>query len=57
MKGTIELSAFVLLIMGTLGLVVNEYIFDWGTLATLTFAALNVMGLAILSLAHWGMKH
>ncbi len=57
MKGTIELSAFVLLIIGTLGLVVNEYIFDWGSFAALTFAALNVMGLAILSLVHWGVKH
>jgi membrane-bound ClpP family serine protease len=46
-------SAFILLIIGTLGLVANEFILDWGTIATLTFAALNVVGLIILAYANW----
>ena len=56
MKGTIELSGFVLIIIGTLGLLANEFVFDWGSLATVTFAVVNVVGLALLSFAHWGMK-
>ena len=56
MKGYIELSGFVLLIIGTLGLLVNEFVFDWGSLATVTFAVVNVVGLALLAFAHWGMK-
>ena len=51
-----KLSAFILLFIGTLGLLINEFVFDWGTTATLTFAALNVVGLAILAYTHWGMK-
>jgi len=51
-----KLSAFILLIIGTLGLLINELVFDWGSTATLTFAALNVVGLAILAYTHWGMK-
>lgn len=51
-----KLSGFVLLIIGTLGLIVNEFIFDWGSTATLTFAALNVAGFATLAFTHWGMK-
>ena len=46
-------SVPILLITGTLGLLANEFILDWGTIATLTFAALNVVGLVILAYANW----
>ena len=49
MREAIKLSAFVLLFIGTLGLIINELIFDWGSAATLTFAALNIVGFAILA--------
>jgi len=51
-----KLSAFILLIIGTLGLIINELIFDWGSTATLTFAAVNIVGLAILACTLWGRK-
>lgn len=56
MKQVVKLSAFILLVIGTLGLLINEFIFDWGDTATLTFAALNVVGLAILAYTYWNMK-
>lgn len=56
MREVTKLSAFILLIIGTLGLLINEIIFDWGSTATITFAAVNVVGLAILAFAFWGMK-
>jgi len=56
MKQVVKLGAFILLGIGTLGLLINEFIFDWGTTATLVFAALNVVGLAILAYMTWGMK-
>ena len=56
MREVAKLSAFILLIIGTLGLLINEFIFGWGDTATLTFAALNVVGLAILAYTYWGMK-
>ncbi len=46
-------SAFILLIIGTLGLLSNEFFLDWGTIATLTFAALNIVGLIILAFVNW----
>jgi len=48
-----RLIAFILLIIGTLGLIINEFIFDWGSTATLTFAAINVVGLVVLAFAFW----
>jgi len=56
MKQVIKLSGFILLIIGTLGLLINEFIFDWGGIATLTLAAVNIVGLAALAFAHWGMR-
>lgn len=56
MTRIIRLSAFILLIIGTLGLLINEFVFDWGSAATLTFAAVNVVGLATLAFAFWGVE-
>lgn len=56
MRQVAKLSAFVLLIIGTLGLVINELIFDWGRIATLILAFTNTIGLAILAFTHSGIK-
>jgi hypothetical protein len=37
--------AFVLLVIGTVGLVLNEFVLDWGRSVTLLFAAFNLVGL------------
>jgi len=47
MKEILKLTSFILLIIGTLGLLITEFAFEWGSAATLIFAALNVVGLAI----------
>lgn len=49
MRNAIEWCPFVLLIVGTLGLLANEFVFDWGRTATLVFAIFNVAGLLVLS--------
>ncbi len=54
-KSTI-LFAFILLIIGIIGHLINEFIFDWGKLATVRFTILSVAGLAILAFDRWGMK-
>ena len=56
MKESILLIAFILLIIGTIGLLINELIFDWGRCATLTFAIINVAGLASLAFTYWSKK-
>ena len=50
------LIAFVLLIVGTIGLLINELILDWGRCATLTFAIINIVGLASLAFAYWAKE-
>ena len=45
-----KLIPFFLLIIGTFGLLMNEFLFDWGTMPTLGFALSNVIGLIALVL-------
>jgi hypothetical protein len=56
MREVAKLAAFVLLAIGTIGLLINELIFDWGRGATLTFAIINVVGFASLAFAYWATK-
>ena len=56
MRKVTELTAFILLLIGTICLLVNEFIFDWGRVGTLSFAALNFIGLAILAIMYLTMK-
>ncbi len=56
MRESTQLTAFILLIIGTIGLLINELIFDWGRVATMIFAVSNLIGLATLAFVYWGMK-
>ena len=56
MKEIVKLSAFILLIIGTLGLLINEFVFECGRIATLTFASINIIGFVILGFTYFGGK-
>lgn len=49
MKEAAKLIAFILLGIGTVGLLVNEFVTDWGSEITITFACLNILGLVLLA--------
>ncbi len=51
------LIAFILLIIGTIGLLLNEFVLDWGRVATLIFAVSNLIGLATLAFYNWRNKY
>ena len=52
----IEFIPIVLLVVGTLGLLLNEFVFDWGRAATLSFAVINIIGLLVLGYTYWMTK-
>ncbi|GAH49725.1 unnamed protein product [marine sediment metagenome] len=56
MKEVVRLSGFILLAIGTFGLLVNELAMDWGRTATITFAIINLVGFITLAVSHWGFK-
>jgi hypothetical protein len=53
MNKLIPISAPILLIIGTAGLLLNEFIFNWGRVATITFAVLSVFGLILMTISMW----
>ena len=56
MKEIARLTAFILLITGTTSLLVNEFIFDWGSVGTLVFAVFNSLGIVILAVVYLRIK-
>ncbi len=56
MKEAAKLTGFILVTIGFLGLIINDFVIDLGRAVTITFAVINVAGLATLAFAHWGMK-
>ncbi|MFC2032114.1 hypothetical protein ACFLUS_01900 [Chloroflexota bacterium] len=51
-----RLIAFILVGVGTIGLLLNEFLFDWGTVATIIFAACNLVGLITLAISVWVIR-
>lgn len=51
MSYILKTIGFLLIIIGTSGLLLNEFVVEWGMGATITFACLNVSGLIILASA------
>jgi len=48
----IRASAFVLIAVGTVGLLANEFVLHWGRTATLWFAVSSAVGLVVLGLVY-----
>ena len=57
MREVTKLIAFILLIVGTTGLLVNEFVTDWSKGVTITFAIFNFVGLATLAFITWSVKN
>jgi hypothetical protein len=49
----IAVLAPALLLIGTVGLLLNEFIFDWGRTATITLAVFNIVGIVLLISVNW----
>jgi len=56
LQNFIKLSGFVLIAAGTLGLLLNEFIWNDSSSRTIVFAVVNFVGLVNLSFAHFGMR-
>ncbi len=53
MRESTHWIASILLAIGTIGLLVNEFVADWGRGVTIAFACLNVLGFAALAAIAW----
>jgi len=56
MGRAIKLTVFILLITGTIGLLMNEFVSNWGRTLTRIFAVFNCIGLITLGITYSGIK-
>ena len=56
MREFIKISGFVLIAVGTVGLLLNEFVWDTSSSCTIIFAVVNFVGLVNLAFAHFGMR-
>lgn len=56
LRNFIKISAFTLIIIGTAGLLLNEFVFEYSSTRTIIFAVVNFVGLVNLAFAFWGMR-
>ena len=56
MREFVKVIGFSLVTVGFIGLVLTDFVFNWGRAVTITFAAINALGLITLGIAHWGMR-
>ncbi len=56
MREFIKISGFVLIAVGTVGLLLNEFVWDTSSSRTIIFAVVDFVGLVNLAFAHFGMR-
>jgi len=56
LRTSIKLSGFTLIIIGTAGLLLNEFVWEHSSSRTIIFAVVNFVGLVNLAFAHFGMR-
>ena len=56
MRNFIKTTAFALIIIGTLGLLLNEFVWEHSTTRTIIFAIVNFVGLVNLAFAYFGYR-
>ena len=56
LREAILISGFVLIVIGTVGLLLNEFALDSNRDRTIILAVVNFVGLVNLAFSHFGMK-
>ena len=55
MRNFIRITGFILIIIGTIGLLLNEFALEHSSSRTIIFAVVDFVGLVNLAFAQWGM--
>ena len=56
LRNFLKISAFILIIIGTLSLLLNEFVWEHSSTRTIIFAVVDFVGLVNLAFAHFGMR-
>jgi hypothetical protein len=56
MRNFLKISGFILIIVGTVGLLLNEFVWEHSSTRTIIFAVVNFVGLVDLAFAHFALR-
>ena len=56
MRNFLKITAFALIMIGTAGLLLNEFVWEHSSTRTIIFAVVDFVGLVNLAFAHFGMR-
>ena len=56
MRNIIIIIASILIVVGTAGLLLNEFAWEQSSTRTIIFAVINFVGLVSLAFAHFGIR-
>jgi len=56
MRNFLKTTAFILIIIGTIGLLLNEFVWEHSSTRTIIFAVVDFIGLVNLAFAHFAMR-
>ena len=56
MGNFLKIAGFTLIIIGTAGLLLNEFVWEHSSTRTIIFAVVDFVGLVDLAFAHFGMR-
>jgi hypothetical protein len=56
LRNFIKISGFVLVVIGTAGLLLNEFAWTHSSTRTIIFAVVNLVGLVDMAFAHFGIE-
>ena len=56
MRNFLKTTAFILIIIGTIGLLLNEFVWEHSSTRTIIFAVVEFVGLVNLAFAHFAMR-
>jgi len=56
MRDFLKITGFALIIIGTAGLLLNEFVWEHSSSRTIIFAVVNFVGLVNVAFAHFGLK-
>ena len=56
MRDFLKITAFILIIIGTTGLLLSEFAWAHSSTRNIIFAVVNFVGLVNLAFAHFGMR-
>jgi hypothetical protein len=56
LRNFIKTTAIILIIIGSLGLLLNEFVWEHSSNRTIIFAVVDFVGLVNLAFAHFGMS-